>query len=58
MSVVAAPTASRLLAATAAFAPNDGETMKLALSGWLVALRWSAARLGRDKRGNAAIELR
>ncbi len=30
--------------------------MKLALSGWLVALRWSAARLGRDKRGNAAIE--
>ncbi len=30
--------------------------MKLALSGWLVALRRSAARLGRDKRGNAAIE--
>jgi Flp pilus assembly protein TadG len=30
--------------------------MKLALSGWLVALRWSAVRLGRDKRGNAAIE--
>ncbi len=30
--------------------------MKLALSGWLVALRRSAARLGLDKRGNAAIE--
>ena len=30
--------------------------MKLALSGWLVALRRSAARLRRDKRGNAAIE--
>jgi Flp pilus assembly protein TadG len=30
--------------------------MKLALSGWLVALQRSAARLGRDKRGNAAIE--
>jgi Flp pilus assembly protein TadG len=30
--------------------------MKLALSGWLVALRRSAARLGRDKHGNAAIE--
>ena len=30
--------------------------MKLALSGWLVALQRSAARLGREKRGNAAIE--
>ena len=30
--------------------------MKLAQSGWLVALRRSAARLGRNKRGNAAIE--
>ena len=30
--------------------------MKLALSGWLVALQRSAARLGRDQRGNAAIE--
>ena len=30
--------------------------MKLALAGWLVALRRSAARLDRDKRGNAAIE--
>jgi len=30
--------------------------MKLALSGWLAALRRSAARLGRNKRGNAAIE--
>ena len=30
--------------------------MKLALSGWLVALQRSTARLGRDKRGNAAIE--
>ena len=30
--------------------------MKLAQSGWLVALRRSAARLGRHKRGNAAIE--
>jgi Flp pilus assembly protein TadG len=32
------------------------ELMKLALSGWLVALRRSTTRLGRDKRGNAAIE--
>jgi len=30
--------------------------MKLALSGWLVALQRSAARLGREKRGNVAIE--
>jgi len=30
--------------------------MKLALSGWLVALRLSARRLCRDKRGNAAVE--
>jgi Flp pilus assembly protein TadG len=30
--------------------------LMIALSGWLVALRRSAARLGRDKRGNAAIE--
>jgi Flp pilus assembly protein TadG len=30
--------------------------MKLALSGWLVGPRRSAARLGRDQRGNAAIE--
>jgi Flp pilus assembly protein TadG len=30
--------------------------MKVALSGWLVALQRSAARLGREKRGNVAIE--
>jgi len=47
---------SRLLTATAGVSPPmTVKLMKLA-RGWLVALQRSAARLGREKRGNVAIE--